>query len=72
MAKPSKEVQKTIDLVTGVTGIAVADAAAGSIPSPLTRGIVTGGVMPIAATSLMGVAARDTTPRRRTKRRKRK
>lgn len=57
--RPSPEVQKTIDLTTGIVGLQVAQTAALGL-GPTPAGVITmGGTLPIAATSLMGLAGRD-------------
>ena len=56
--RPSPEVQKTIDLTTGIVGLGVAGTVGATIPG-MPGTIVMGGAMPIAATGLMGVAATD-------------
>ena len=66
MRKPNRQIQKTIDLTTGIVGLQVAGAVGATLPG-LPGTIVNQGVMPIAATSLMGLAAGES-PRRRRKR----
>lgn len=63
---PSPQVQKTIDLTTGVVGLSVAGAVGATLPG-LPGTITMGGTMPIAAASLMGVAGRDYSKKRRRK-----
>ena len=56
--KPSPSVQKTVDLVTGTVGIAVAGGIAATVPG-VPGMILTQGAMPIAATSMLGMAGED-------------
>ena len=56
--RPSPEVQKTIDLTTGIVGLQVAGSVGATLPG-LPGTIVMGGAMPIAATGLLEVAGRD-------------
>lgn len=65
----SPTVQKTIDMTTGVVGLAAAGAVGATIPG-LPGTIVTGGMMPIAATSMLGMASED--PRTYGKRRRKR
>jgi len=65
--KPSPEIQKTIDLTTGIVGLSVADSVAGTMPAGLPRTIIRGGALPIAATGLLGVAGRTRKTKRRRK-----
>ena len=62
--KPSPEVQKTVDLTTGIVGLQVAGAAGATLPG-LPGTIVMGGALPIAATGLLEVAGRDYRRRRK-------
>ena len=67
--KPSPSVQKTIDLVTGAVGISVAGSVSATVPG-LPGTILNAGAMPLAATSMLGMAGED--PRTYGKKRKRK
>ena len=66
MPKPSPQIQKTIDLTTGVVGLQVAGAVGATLPG-LPGTIVMGGALPIAATGLLEVAGRDYRKRRKKK-----
>ena len=64
LPKPSAQVRKTTDLVTGVVGLGVAGAVGATLPG--LPGVITmGGTLPIAATSLMGVAGKDYSKKKR-------
>ena len=65
--EPSPQVQKTVDLVTGVVGIQVAGAVGAGLPG-LPGTIVMGGAIPIAATGLLEVAGRDYTKKKKRRR----
>ena len=67
--KPSPIVQKTIDMTTAVVGLQAAGAVGATLPG-LPGTIVMGGMMPIAATSTLGMAAED--PRTYGKKRRKK
>jgi hypothetical protein len=62
--RPSPQIQKTMDLTTGIVGLGVAGSVGATLPG-LPGTIVTGGVMPIAATGLLGVAGRDYSRKRK-------
>ena len=55
---PKRKRNKTVDLVTGVVGLNVASSVGATLPG-LAGTITMSGTMPLAATSLMGVATKD-------------
>ena len=56
--KPSPVVQKTVDMTTAAVGLGVASGIGATIPG-LPGTIVTAGAMPIAAVSMLPMAAED-------------
>jgi len=67
MPKQSPYVKKTVDMVTGAVGIRVAGSVAAGVPG-LPGTILSAGAMPLAATSMLGMAGED--PRTYGRRRK--
>ena len=63
--KPSKQIQDTIDLTTGVVGLGVVNSVGAAMPAGMAKTITMSGTLPIASVSLMGSAANYGQPRKK-------